>query len=379
MVVRMGGNEVRSRALAALLLAVLVVSACGGAPAAQASPTATGGATAASTASAAFDEKAVAAFYQGKTVRLVLGLPAGTSADIGHRIIAKYVTKYLPGTPTIIVENKPGASGLVAANQVFNTEPQDGTVISGFVEGNVLQQALGATGINFDAGKLQFLGSAVATTGACLARRDAGIESAKDTLGTGGKQIIVGLAPPGGTTHDIAAVMKAALGANWKTVPGYESGQALNLALQRNEIQAYCITLGALLSDTLPLVDGPSSVAKIIVVNGATVPDHTVLKGVPSAESLAPSEDAKLMLRAQNASMRMNTPTAVGPNVPADRVAALRQAYAKALADPALIEEAKKAKLEISPKSAAEVTVIVKDVLATPPAILAKLKTALQP
>lgn len=368
------------RSLVAPLVGILVVSACGAAPAAQPSPTATLAATAAAPkASAAFDEKAVAAFYQGKTVRLVLGLPAGTSADIGHRLVTKYMTKYLPGNPTIIVENKPGASGLVAANQVFNIEAQDGTVISGFVEGNILQQALGATGINFDAGKLQWLGSAISTTGACVARRDAGIDTVRDTLGTSGKQIIVGLAPPGGTTHDIAAVMKAALGANWKTVPGYESGNKLSLALQSGEIQAYCITLNALLSDSLPLIDGPNAVGKIIVVNGATVPDHPLLKGVPAAESLAPNEDAKLMLRAQNASMRMNTPSAVGPNVPADRVAALRQAVAKALADPALIEEAKKAKLEISAKSGEEVAALVKELLGTPPAILTKLRAILQP
>lgn len=115
------------------------------------------------------------------------------------------------------------------------------------------------------------------------------------------------------------------------------------------------------------------------MVNGATVPDDPLLKGVPAAETLTQDNDARLMLRAQNASLRMNTPSGVAAGFPADRVAALRQAVAKALADLQLIGEAQKAKPAISAKSADEVTQIVKDLLATPPAILAKLKTVLQP
>jgi tripartite-type tricarboxylate transporter receptor subunit TctC len=189
----------------------------------------------------------VADFYRGKTIRLVLGLPAGTGADTGHRLIAKYMTRYLPGNPRIIVENKPGAGGILATNLVYNVEPQDGTVISAFVESNVLQQALGAPGIEFDAGKLQWLGSAVKTTGACLARTDTGITSIQDTIA--GPEVIIGVSAPGGTTHDVAAVLKAALGANFRLVMGYDGSPRLILATESKEVEGFCVSLRSMLSD----------------------------------------------------------------------------------------------------------------------------------
>jgi tripartite-type tricarboxylate transporter receptor subunit TctC len=284
--------------------------------------------------------------------------------------------RHLPGSPTIIVENRVGAGGLLAANTTYNSEPKDGTVIAYLIEGNVLQQALGAPGVEFDAAQFQWLGSPVRTTGACLVRSDAATTSMAEVIA--GKEVIIGGAAPGATTFDFPAVLKAALGANIKLVPGYDGPPRLLLAIEGKEIDGYCVSLLSLFSDARTLLEGENPRARVLVVLGSQTPDMPQLRGVPAAETLTQVEESKQMLRAINAPQQMNRPLALPPGVPNDRVQALRAALAQTFADPRFIEDMTRANQGLSPNTGEQVTRTVQELLSTPPATLAKLKDALK-
>jgi tripartite-type tricarboxylate transporter receptor subunit TctC len=325
---------------------------------------------------ATFDEKAVADFYRGKTVRLIAPTTPGASIDLVSRLIAKHIPQYLPGNPNAIVENKPGASGALASNLVFNTEPKDGTVVITPQEGLVLQQALGAPGIEFDANKWQWLGSTLKTVGGCIVRTDAQAKTIQEAIA--GKEVIMGVSAPGGTTYDIAATIKPALGANFRLVPGYPAAAELQLAMEKGEHEGYCLSVLGLLQQAAPLVEGPNPLAKFFVVMGNEPYDHPLLKGVPAAETLAKTEEDKTLLRIVNAPQQMNKPWALAPGVPADRVAAMRVAFTRVFADPKFVEEMKTAKQDLAPNTPEEVTRIANQNLSTPNPTIDKLKEILK-
>jgi tripartite-type tricarboxylate transporter receptor subunit TctC len=324
-----------------------------------------------------FDEKAVADFYRGKTVRIVLGLAAGAGADLTARLLARHIPKYIPGNPSVIVENRPGAGGLLAANTVYAAEPKDGTVIGAVLEGHPLQQALAAPGIEFDATKFQWIGSLIKTPGACMARTDTGINTIQDLI-TGGKELIVATSGPGSTPHDIPAVLMEATGAKFKLIPGYPGGAPSLQAVESKEVDGYCVSLSAMLTTATRLLEGSPPQAKIIVVTGARTPDHPLLRGVPAAEPLAKSEEGRQLLRAVGAPGEMTRPFAFAPGVPADRVAAMRHAFNQTMTDRDFRDEAQKAQVELSPSTGEEVERTVQAMLGLPQPTLDKLKTVLR-
>ncbi len=337
------------------------------APAAQPSPT---------SKPAAFDERAVADFYRGKTIRIVVGFAPGGAFDVYSRILAKYLPKYLPGSPTVIVENRPGAGSVLAANAVYNTEPKDGTVIGSFNEFLVLQQLMDAPGIQFDTGRFQWLGSSVSTFSACLARTDVGIRSIQEIMD--GKELVVGTTGPGAATHDTPAVLNAALGTRFKLVPGYDGIAKVQLALESKEVDGYCVSFDAVQIVGRHMLEGDSPSARVLVVMGDKTLDHPFLKGVPAAETLAKTEEARTLLRTLHAPSQMSKPFAVAPDVPRDRVEALRKAVADSFADPQFRDEAQRAQQEVSPSNGERVTAIVRQLLSTPPPVVARLKDVLK-
>jgi tripartite-type tricarboxylate transporter receptor subunit TctC len=323
------------------------------------------------------DERAVADFYRGKTIRIVVGFAPGGTFDASSRIIARHLPKHLPGSPTVIVENKPGAASLLAANLVYNAEPKDGTVIASFNEYSVLRQALGAQGVEFDAGKFNWLGNGNKTFSVCLARNDSGIGAIQDTIG-GGKELTVGTVGLGTNSHDGPAVLSAALGARLKLVPGYESVPKVRLAAEAREVDGYCHTFDSLPTTYRELVEGPKASVHVIVALTSQIPDLPFMKGVPTAESLAKTEDAKLMLQTIDAPAKMTRPLAVAPDVPKDRVAALRRSLEQTWRDAEFQAELGKAGLDGVFGTGEEVERLVQEVLRTPPAVLAKLKDVLK-
>ncbi|MBI4493332.1 MAG: hypothetical protein HY690_11145 [Chloroflexi bacterium] len=352
-------------------------------PAATAAPAAKPAPTAAPTArpaaspapKPAFDEKAVADFYAGRTIRILVGSAAGGGYDIFARAAARGMPRYIPGSPNVIAENRPPNN--VTANLVYRSEPKDGTAIAHFAESLIMQQLLGADGIEFDAAKYNWLGAGVQEVIACVARTETGIKTIADTIG--GKELIVGTNGPGSNIHDIPALLKAILGANLKIVPGYRGGfNDLHLAIERKEVDGYCAALDVISSRARDMLEGPNPTIRFIVVTGSTTPNQPLLQGVPAAEALARTDEAKLLLRTYGAPMAMGKPFAVAPEVPKDRVEALRKAMAATFADQQVLAELEKAGQTVKFTPGEGVARRVQEVMSTPPGPLAKLKEILK-
>jgi hypothetical protein len=323
-----------------------------------------------------FNEQAVADFYRGKTIRILVGFSAAGAFDFYSRLLATHMSQYIPGNPNIIVENRPGAGSALAANLVYAVEPKDGTVIGSFNEFLVLQQLLGAEGIQFDAARFNWLGSSVDTTSTCLVRSDVGVNSIHEALG--GRELNMGATSPGTPTYDTPAVMNTSLGTRFRMVSGYEGIAQINLALEAREIDGYCVSLDAIQIVARRLVEAEPPGLKILSVMGTQAPDHPYVRGVPATEPLARGEREKMLLRAVHAPSRISKPFAVAPEVPLDRVEALRRAMVAVYNDPAFVEEARAANQERSPSDGARVAAVVEELLRTPADAVAELKNILK-
>lgn len=315
-------------------------------------------------------------FYKGKTVRIVVGFGPGGGTDTISRLVQRVLPKHIPGSPTIVVENKPGGGSMLALNTVYNAEPKDGTVIVSFNQDLIRSQALGAPGVRFDARKLNWLASTFDTAGICAARKDSGIGKIQDIMN--GKELVAASFGKGTISYDPPAVMNATLGTNFKIVTGYEGGAAQRLAVQNGEVQGFCTSLDPMTASARELLEGDKSLARIIVVTGAKTPDSPFTKGVPAAETLAKTEEAKTLLRAIHLAFTITIPFAMAPGVAKDRVEALGTAFEKTFKDPEFVALAEKAQQTIRPKTGEGVARVAEEMLDLSPALAKKLKVILQ-
>lgn len=319
---------------------------------------------------------AVADFYRGKTLRLVVGFAPGGGYDIWARLVARFLGRHVPGNPTVVVENKPGAGSLLAANLTYNSEPKDGTVVVTFNSQMVLQQLLSQPGPDFDARRFQWLGSASSGQNACMVRRELGITDARQIIGPNGREVVMGGEAPGSGITDTPAAMNAALGTRFRIVYGYEGASKVQLAVESGELDGFCLTWDSVLA-TLKQWFEPSTLVTVPLIMGDTVPTHPWLRDTVAAEAIAPSDQARRLLRAVQGPRAMTIPYAVAPGVPPERVAALRQALDQTLADPALVAETDRTGLLLDPKSGDAVAQLVTELLSLDAETVAAVKRAL--
>lgn len=323
-----------------------------------------------------FDEKAAADFYRGKTVTLIVGFAPGGGYDISARLVARHMGKHLAGNPNVIVENRPGAGSLVAANLVYKGLRADGTYITTFNSQMVLQQLLGQPGIEFDGRAFNWLGSVSSSQSACGVHRETGVTHIKQLIGPSGKVVNMGGESPGSGITDTAAVIRATLAAKFKIIYGYAGSRPVANAVLSREIDGMCISWESFTSD-LKMFFEPQKILNVLVIFGAEKPKHSWLENAEAAEAIAPNESARTLLKLVYAPGKMSFPYAVAPGVPADRLVALRTAFDKTLADPAFVSEYEKYR-QLVPKNGEEVAEIVRDLLATKPNLVSDLKEALK-
>jgi len=322
-----------------------------------------------------FNEKAVADFYRGKQVRIIIGSGPGGTYDIYSRLLAKHMGRFIPGHPSMLVQSRAGAGGLIAANTIYNSEPKDGTVIGSFGETFPLRQGMGAPGIHFDSAKYKWIGSAINTAIACVARTDSAVTTFDDVVS--GKAFTVGTMAPGSTIYDTPAIINAALNAQMKLVRGFEGVATIVNATEAKEVDGYCASWLAMLTTGRHLQLMDAGLIKPILIMGDRTPDHPRLKQVPAAEALAKSDEARQLLRAMHAPSQITNPYVVHPDVPKDRVEALRRAFTVTFADAEFLADAKKTRIEFTPSSGEQVTQVVQSIMNTSPAVLAKMKSIL--
>lgn len=320
---------------------------------------------------AAFDERAVADFYRGKTVRIIVGASPGGGYDTYSRVIARHLGKYIPGNPNVIVENMPGAGSIVAANHIYNAAPKDGTVIGNIFGTLALEQLFQTKGIEFDMGKFHYLGVPVAEIYLVILPKRVGVTKIEDIMGPGGKQVVMG-GIAGSTVEHAPLLLNNVFGTNIKVVTGYEGTAKIRLAIDSGEVDGFVNSWQSVKITNRQDVESGQWVV-LLQLTDKPLPD---LPGkVPTIPEFAKNEEQRqILLFGTTYPNVFGKPYVLAPEVPADRVAALTEAFQKSMADKELLADAEKSKLEIAPVSGSEAKRLVVETLAMP----AKIKETLQ-
>lgn len=314
-------------------------------------------------------------FFKGKTIRIVVGFSAGGGYDVYARAIARHMSRHIPGNPSIVVENMPGAASLISANHVFKVAKPDGLTIGHFIGGLFLQQLLGRQGVEFDARKFEYLGVPIKDTYSIALTKASGITNLESWIAAK-TPVKIGGTAPGSATDDIPAVLQAALGLPLQIVSGYKGTAEIRLAAEGGEVSGFCTGWESLKSTWRTALD---SGAAFVVVQAVAKPHPELLK-VPLAINYAKTDEARKLIQvgAYDAGT-LARPFVLPPGTPSDRVQLLRKAFAETMSDAEFLAEAKKSNLDISPLSGEEVARTVESLFKIEPAIAARLKQILLP
>ncbi len=317
---------------------------------------------------------AAAPFYEGKSIRMIVGFSAGGGFDTYSRLIARHMGKHIPGSPSIVVENMTGAASLVAANHVYNVAKPDGLTILNFHGNQVINQVIGKPGIEFDARKFEYIGIPTQDNVACAFYKPSGITSF-DSLKNAKTQVKFGGVAPGDTTYNTAKLLAAALKLPIQLVAGYKGTAEVRLAAEAGEVAGGCWQWESIKSIWRQGLDA-GNVAVVLQVNPKP---HPELPKVPNAIDFAPNENSKLLLKyGGHDPAAITRPYALGPGTPKDRVQLLRKAFVETLNDAEFLADAKKSRLDTDPLTGEEVERIVSQLFKIDQAIVAQLKEILK-
>ena len=307
-------------------------------------------------------------FYKGRTVTFLIGYPPGGAYDLYARLIARHIGRHLPGTPSVNVQNMPGAGSLSAANHVSNLAPQDGTYVVATGAALPFAPMLDPAAARFDATKVHWLPSPASFVALMIASGSAPAKTFADLQTT---EVLMGTLNPGATPSFYAAILNDVLKTRIKLVYGYDSMSQAMLALQRGEVHGY---------PTAPVDSMKRAYAKLVAlgdlrillqIGGKPSPDYP---DVPFILDLAKTDDDRQILDVSLGSLKIGYPYFMGPQVPVERVLAMRQAMLDCLNDPALLAEAKTQNLDIAPVTGQEVEAIVRAAYGAPAPIIERLR-----
>lgn len=297
--------------------------------------------------------QSVADFYKGKTIELLIGYSPGGGYDTYARTIARHMSKHIPGNPTIVPKNQPGAGSLKLTNFLFNVAPKDGTTFGTIGRGIPMEPLLGGEGTQFDAKEFNWIGSANDEVSICVAWHTTGIEKFEDLYE---KELVVGGTGSGADTDTFPLLIKNVLGAKIKLISGYPGGSDILLAMERGEVGGRCgWSWSSVKSRRMDWIRE----GKVNILLQMSLAKHPDIPEVPLVMDLAETREQKQIFRLMFARQRMGRPYVAPPGVPEERVAALRKAFMDTMKDPEFLAEAKKAKLEITPVSGEEIQTLI--------------------
>ncbi len=311
----------------------------------------------------------VEAFYRGKTVRLVVGSSSGGGTDIQARLLARHMGKYIPGNPSIVVQNQPGGGGIVGANRIANTAERDGSEFATMERAIPQFAIMGDPNVRFDPLALTWLGSLssyrddafmLVVNAANRAR------TAADLL-TPGVGVHVGASQQGSTNLTFALIARQVLGLNVDAISGYAGSAKIALAMQAGEVDGELIGIVSIQASQRHLWDG-----KLVrpLVQFARRTRHPDLPDVPTGRELVRSPEGLALLEFAELPFFMAQSFVAPAGVPSDRAAALRDAFARATKDPDYVAEARKLDMDNSPVSHVEVEQLLRRAAATPAPVI---------
>lgn len=307
----------------------------------------------------------VAKFYAGKSLHLIIGFAPGGGYDLYARTLARHIGRHIPGQPTIAVQNMPGAGSLKAANFLYTIAPKDGTTFGGFSRGAYLDPLLGrGAGAQYVAPKFGWLGSISSEVGVCAFRVAAGIESWNDMRT---KPFIVGSTGAGADADVFPTVLRKMFKLPMKVVAGYGSAAEIVVAIKRSEVDGRCgWSWSSLISWNRDMFEN----RQVDVVLQLATRKLDELPNVPLVTEVVESAEHKSVLNLIVSRQAMARPYVTPPGVPAERLQALRRAFAATMADPAFLADARRQDLEIHPTSGVAAEALLREAYATPPELV---------
>ena len=311
--------------------------------------------------------------FEGKTIRMVVGFSAGGGFDAYARAIGRHMGKHLPGKPTIIVDNMPGAGSLIAANHLYNQAKPDGLTIGHFIGGVVVGQILGNPAAKFDAQKFEWLGAPAKLDAVCALTKATGISDLRGWM-SAKTPLKLGATGPGSETYDVPRVLQAALGVPMQIVSGYKGTADIRLAAESGEIGGLCWGWEVMKAQWSKALD--SGDARVLIQ--ALPKAEADLAKVPVAMELAKTEEAKKLIQIgihdQSAILR---PFALPPATPKGIVKVMQRAFQETMKDSQFSAEMTQAKLGLDPLEGAEIERIVAGMARLDPGLAAKLRDIL--
>jgi tripartite-type tricarboxylate transporter receptor subunit TctC len=313
-------------------------------------------------------------FYEGKTIRIIVGFTAGGGYDAYTRTLSRHMGKYIPGNPVMLVENMPGAGSMISANHIYKIARPDGLTIGHFIGGLFLQQILGKPGIEFDANRFQYIGVPAQDNFIIGVHKSTGITDLDSWLAS--KQIIkFGGVASGSGSDDVPNILKATIGLPVQLVSGYKGTADVRLAFNSGEIAGLSNSWESTKSTWRKELE--SGELKLILQ--ATLKPHPEHAKLPMALNYAKTEESKKLIatvaRVHGPTVR---PYVFPPNTPKDRVEIIRKAFMDTMKDAEFLAEAKKANLDINPEDGVTLEQNVKEILKLEPSLVARLKEVLK-
>ncbi|HWG05824.1 MAG TPA: hypothetical protein VG271_12495 [Beijerinckiaceae bacterium] len=331
------------------------------------------GAALAATIAGAAAQDAVADFYKGRQVTLYIPSAVGGGYDAYARLVGRYIGRYIPGNPTIVPVNMPGAGGEVVVSHLLTSASRDGSVIAEVQPPVITAPLLSVrNGAQFDSQRLTYLGNASPDDAECWVRSDAPVQSFREMFST---SVLMG-GGPGGGTIDFPTAENYILGTKFKIVSGYAGVNEVLLAVERNEVQGVCgVGLVSMKSEKPSWLD--NGFVKMIVQESVDGRKELNEAGIPRTGDFAKTPQDRQALAFVYVVRTLGRPFAMPPDMPPERAAALRSAFMRALSDKELLAEAQRENLEIDPTSGERTQAIVDGLFKTPPDIIARAKDAL--
>jgi tripartite-type tricarboxylate transporter receptor subunit TctC len=310
-------------------------------------------------------QSSVETFYKDQRVRMLVGYGVGTGNDLYLRLLARHIGKYIPGKPTMVPENMPGAGGIVMFNHLYNVAARDGTVLAHPSRSLVTEPLYGNQQARYDALKFGWLGSINRDVATCITWGKSGVASIEDARR---REVAVGSTGASAESNYFPKLLNAVLGTRFKTVLGYPDSGAVGIAMERGELDGYCSFTWAAIKSARP---NWLTNKQINVILQLSMAKHPELPDVPLVADLARDEASRQIFTLAFGAQKMGRPVATTPGVPPERLAALRQAFDDTMRDRDFQDDAKRNGLEAEgPITGAEVDDVLRDIYATPKTIV---------
>jgi tripartite-type tricarboxylate transporter receptor subunit TctC len=313
-------------------------------------------------------------FYRGKTVRIIVGASAGGGYDTYSRTLARHMGRHIPGNPTLVVDNMPGAGFLISANHMYKVAKPDGLTIGHFIGGLFLQQLLGKPGIEFDARRFEYMGVPAQDNYMLGVHKSTGVTSIEQWL-SAKTMIKFGGVGVGSATDDIPKVLGAAIGLPFQLVSGYKGTADVRLAFNSGEINGICNSWESFKATWSKEHSG----GELVIVLQNVAKPHPDQPKLPLAINYAKTEEGQKLIKALVHSVGPTArPYVLPPKTPKDRVQILRKAFIDTMKDGEFLADASKARLDINPLEGAELEKNVMEVFNLDPKLIPRAKEILK-